>query len=174
MFWSEEKVNTWYKLLYDEDGEPLLDTRKKPITLRNEIHESWNQGFFALKPSLPSEDGKKMEVAIYFLDKLNSPRRENVPLTTPPPGSPSELTECYIHHYHTGQRLVSGDKILITTDDPEKLPLPSYDLLEMQWVLTRLMRMAADRIDGIRRFNNIIVQLIKQLHTRSIYRGLNQ
>jgi hypothetical protein len=36
----------------------------------------------------------------------------------------------------------SGDIYTFTTDDPAKLPLPSWELLEMQWVLQRLTAMS--------------------------------
>lgn len=43
----------------------------------------------------------------------------------------------------------SGDIITITTEDPETHPLPSFELLQMQWVLNRLVAIsgAADVTD---------------------------
>jgi hypothetical protein len=35
----------------------------------------------------------------------------------------------------------SGDTFTLTTDDPESHPLPSLELLDMQWVLQRLVAM---------------------------------
>ena len=34
--------------------------------------------------------------------------------------------------------VVSRDVFTLTTDDPERLPLPSWPLLEMQWHLQRI------------------------------------
>jgi hypothetical protein len=39
------------------------------------------------------------------------------------------------------RRICSGDIFTLTTNDPEKRPLPSMELLEMQWILQRLMGM---------------------------------
>jgi hypothetical protein len=36
----------------------------------------------------------------------------------------------------------SGETFTFTTKDPENLPLPSMELLEMQWVLQRLVGMS--------------------------------
>jgi hypothetical protein len=42
----------------------------------------------------------------------------------------------------TTPRIHSGDTFTFTTKDPKKLPLPSLELLEMQWVLQRLVGMS--------------------------------
>lgn len=36
----------------------------------------------------------------------------------------------------------SGDIFTLTTDDPESRPLPSLELLEMQWILQRITAMS--------------------------------
>ena len=38
--------------------------------------------------------------------------------------------------------IASGDVSSLTTDDPDKLPLPSWPLLEMQWHLRRIAGMS--------------------------------
>jgi hypothetical protein len=39
-------------------------------------------------------------------------------------------------------RQESGQRIKIHTDDPDKKPLPSFELLELQWFLQRIQGMA--------------------------------
>jgi hypothetical protein len=39
---------------------------------------------------------------------------------------------------HTAQQIQSGDVFTLTTDDPNKKPLSSFNLLEMQWYFQRL------------------------------------
>ena len=39
--------------------------------------------------------------------------------------------------------LQSGDVITVTTDDPELLPLPSFEILHLQWILHRMRALAA-------------------------------
>ena len=36
----------------------------------------------------------------------------------------------------------SGDEIRLTTEDPENRPLPHWDILEMQWILNRIVAMS--------------------------------
>jgi hypothetical protein len=47
-----------------------------------------------------------------------------------------------LFHFPTEQKFHSGQKISLTTDDPVTRPLPSFELLEMQWVLHRLVAMS--------------------------------
>ena len=39
--------------------------------------------------------------------------------------------------------LQSGDVVTVTTDDPESLPLPSFEILQLQWILHRVRALAA-------------------------------
>jgi hypothetical protein len=40
------------------------------------------------------------------------------------------------------RRIYSGETFTFTTKDPKNLPLPSMELLEMQWLLQRLVAMS--------------------------------
>lgn len=53
--------------------------------------------------------------------------------------SPGE--NLFLFDLNTKQVLPSGHIFQIQTDDPEKRPLPSFSLLEMQWHLTRIVAM---------------------------------
>ncbi|KAH8806056.1 hypothetical protein F5884DRAFT_886538 [Xylogone sp. PMI_703] len=114
------------------------------ITLTSTLHSAWNKGIFAFKPSLPSADGMKIELGIFFLDKMDKPARTNIPWTQSPPESPRYLDGLceFRNEPSPSKQILSGDKIIITTEDPQRYTLSSYELLEMQWVLTRLTRMA--------------------------------
>jgi hypothetical protein len=45
-------------------------------------------------------------------------------------------------HFPTKQIIYSGQKFSLTTDDPKIHPLPDYGLLEMQWILQRVVAMS--------------------------------
>jgi hypothetical protein len=47
-----------------------------------------------------------------------------------------------IFHQDSGQRIKSGDYSKIQTDDPDKKPLPSFELIELQWFLQHIQGMA--------------------------------
>lgn len=48
------------------------------------------------------------------------------------------ISDAKLYNFRNNTTVRSGDVITLKTDDPEKKPLPSMDLLEMQWVLHRL------------------------------------
>jgi hypothetical protein len=61
--------------------------------------------------------------------------------------TPGAASKCHRRLLHTGliykldgptpRWIQSGDVISFATHDPEKLPLPSFDLLDRQWALHR-------------------------------------
>ncbi|PWY73404.1 hypothetical protein BO83DRAFT_388766 [Aspergillus eucalypticola CBS 122712] len=53
----------------------------------------------------------------------------------------SKLPELFDNE--TDTIICSGDRITVTTPDPEKFPLPDLDLLDLQWTLHRLGAMCA-------------------------------
>ena len=67
------------------------------------------------------------------------PRDPKAPPTAPTNTFSSAGGTGLIHKLSTQapQLIRSGDVIIFTTDDPEKLPIPSIDLLDMQWALHR-------------------------------------
>jgi hypothetical protein len=52
------------------------------------------------------------------------------------------VEECFIFR-ESGERVISGSIFTLTTPDPVRLPLPSFDLLEMAWHLARIVSMSA-------------------------------
>ncbi|KAL1884895.1 hypothetical protein Plec18167_001551 [Paecilomyces lecythidis] len=58
-----------------------------------------------------------------------------------PPSIPSDLTHGNLNaklwNGDRDKRIISGDIITITTENPETHPLPSFKLIQMQWVLNR-------------------------------------
>lgn len=63
-----------------------------------------------------------------------------------PPANPARLDgttrQTRLFDCGTKRCICSGDILTFTTEDPEKWPLPSVDLLYMQWVLNRLVALA--------------------------------
>jgi hypothetical protein len=50
-------------------------------------------------------------------------------------------------NFRTGQLIKSGDTITLYTPDPESFPLPSEDLINLQWHLNRVAALSAAAID---------------------------
>jgi hypothetical protein len=70
---------------------------------------------------------------------------ERLDLLTEPSSSRGLISadECALPFLDMNQPVTirSGDTFTLTTDDPESRPLPSLELLDMQWVLQRLVAM---------------------------------
>ncbi|BCS27096.1 uncharacterized protein APUU_60144A [Aspergillus puulaauensis] len=115
LYFSAERIKRWEKAVFDDQRN---ETLANLLCLGPVAYELWIQFFWM-------------------------PRWNYVPLELEgPPEEPdnTDISACGIPLYNiqTGQRIQSGDMITFTTTDPEKFPLPSTDLLDMQWVLHRL------------------------------------
>jgi len=107
----------------------------------------WNRGLFALKPLKLSRDRKKLTVQFFWQTPGNYKINDRIDLLTEPTSSKGLDVVGdgnFLYHYENGtpsQRIRSGETFTFTTKDPKTLPLPSLELLEMQWVLQRLVGM---------------------------------
>ena len=110
----------------------------------------WNQGLFALKPLERSHDRKTLTVQFFWQVPGNYSLSSKVNLLTETPSSKglsfvTKKSKPYflsrIENDGTTSAIHSGETFTFTTEDPENLPLPSLELLEMQWVLQRLVGM---------------------------------
>jgi hypothetical protein len=63
-----------------------------------------------------------------------------------------ESVKCHLWNCKTKSQIRSGDIFTIKTVDPEKLPLPNFVLLELQWFMARMLAIRGageeDRWDG--------------------------
>ncbi|TAQ84942.1 hypothetical protein B7494_g6737 [Chlorociboria aeruginascens] len=152
-FWSEEKVTAWEKELFPEGiSEVSRDQVYNLMTLSADAHKEWGQGAFALKPISLSEDKKTLEVQ-FFWQKKQRDIQETMDLLTVPhstegldsnigmidSGEPVELVK---KQQQQRVPIKSGDCFKLQTDDPDTKPLPSFELLELQWFLQRIQGMA--------------------------------
>jgi len=113
------------------------------VTLCPNAHAYWTKARFALKPLDVAADGKSMDVQLFWLRPY---KRQRLISLKSRPKLPDDLEESAanmkLYNHLTDQKLCSGDKITLHTDDPENKPLPSKELLEMQWVLHRLVALS--------------------------------
>jgi hypothetical protein len=148
MFWSEEKITTWTAKLFpngisNQGQEEVYNL----ISLRPDVHRIWGQGLFALKPVFESDDKKTLIVQFFWQTK----QKDSFPYIslTIQPHSTKGLNQLIGPHGHPirllnkdEQRIQSGDLFELNTDDPITKPLPSFELLELQWFLQRVQGMA--------------------------------
>lgn len=59
-----------------------------------------------------------------------------------PDDFPHSAKKAKLWNCNTETKICSGYILVFRTDDPEKRPLPSFDLLNMQWALHRALAMS--------------------------------
>ncbi|KAL2373271.1 hypothetical protein RJZ57_002255 [Blastomyces gilchristii] len=123
-FWEEERVEQWKKEIFS-DPQNLKEPNDgcfNMVSLDKHPHALWGAGRFALRLIEISADLKELKYGGRGLPVPTGTYKED--------GEPEY------------RPIASGDVFSLTTDDPDKLPLPSWPLLEMQWHLQRIAGMS--------------------------------
>lgn len=151
-FWDIEKVNRLEDLLQSFDGTLNMEQTYNRITLAVHVHRYWDCGVFALRPVWVNEDRTEMQIAFHWLPlkeripELSAARlNDQVPIEQNPY---QDIIECRplhgpgehdkLFHVETEHRISSGYVFTVTTDNKELRPLPSFELLELRWHLSRI------------------------------------
>jgi hypothetical protein len=147
VFWPEETVAAWTAELFPQGiNEMGVETVYNLITLSKTAHGYWNRGAFALKPISINEDKTTLKIQFFWQKKQNTQATMSL-LTMPFSTKDLNQNEGAFEHGVTrlsydDKRIQSGDIFELKTDDAIARPLPSFQLLEMQWFLTRVVGMA--------------------------------
>ncbi|KAJ0415237.1 hypothetical protein BJY00DRAFT_317998 [Aspergillus carlsbadensis] len=114
-----------------------MESITNEITLDSAARMMWDEGNIGLKPLSVSSDRTAMEVEIHYL-----PEHDGSPMDLET--CPADLTvrEPFLLNPVTGSEIGSGDVISLVTPSPDRFPLPDFDLLEMRWVLSRLVALS--------------------------------
>ncbi|KAI2707245.1 hypothetical protein CBS147332_6899 [Penicillium roqueforti] len=159
-FWGDEKVDRLQSLLVSEG---IMDTERlyNQITLDIQVQKYWDRAMCALRPIWVSEDQTEMQIAFHWLPlQENLPELENTyrgemvsvmenPYQDPkyrPHETPGNNN--FIFHMETGVRIPSGYVFTVKTDNKYERPLPSMELLELRWHLSRIACMRGRDEDG--------------------------
>ncbi|GAB1212750.1 hypothetical protein ATERTT37_001897 [Aspergillus terreus] len=153
MYWSQEKIDKWKEQALGSGGTEVCPNL---MCMSNLAHKLWETARFALQPLSISGDQKVLKVKFYwmpinkFSDAMSSRR-------VPGPFPDGRLCSIKVEGRHnaklfninTEKALRSGDVLTFKTDDPVGHPLPSMELLKMQWALHRVLALsgAADATD---------------------------
>jgi len=146
-FWSKEKVAAWEAELFPAGiCEFGVERVYNLITLSRNAHDMWSRGAFALKPISESDDKMALEVQFFWQEKQKDTQQTMSLLTRP---SSTEGLDQNVGAFggaarlsRNDKRIKSGDYFKLQTDDPKIKPLPSFQLLELQWFLQRIQGMA--------------------------------
>ncbi|KAH8810741.1 hypothetical protein F5884DRAFT_897299 [Xylogone sp. PMI_703] len=145
LFWSQDRIARWKAAI---NAERHTETPQNLLTLCPNAHAYWDRAMFALQPLNVSNDGASLTVKFFWLHHNDIANTASVDAV---PRLPDNLksTRNIALHGKTGTALRSGRIFHLKTEDPLKYPLPSRDLLEMQWILHRLAAIsgAADIIN---------------------------
>ncbi|KAF3019200.1 hypothetical protein E8E15_008186 [Penicillium rubens] len=148
-FWSKEKVAAWKRALMP--GGVLVSTEQvcNLITLDLVAHDQWDRGLIAFRPISVNEEQTEMRIAFHWLplrratiardDRMAPAAVQHMDVGTPPSRGPVRYN--YFVDMETLQVISSGHIFTVRTNDKEKQPLPSMELLELRWHLSRIAAM---------------------------------
>lgn len=140
---TETKINAWraaakkYGMYYHCDNK---------LTMTPSACVYWDVAYFALKPVEMSEDQRSMKVQFFWLSNAGRPEE----YMAAPPDMPGNLAtpgrrRVKLYKCETGEVIGLGKMITLITDNPEDKPLPSWELMEAQWLLKRIIALSFGR-----------------------------
>jgi hypothetical protein len=141
LFFTQDRIKSWRDEIFEENGTGI-ETCVNLITLSPTVHAAWQQALFALKPLELSNDKKRLTLQFFWLPKNNITNDVDVLRRPDPMASLEGVDGFFLFDFRTNRRISSGHIITMETDDPIAKPLPSFKLLEMQWILQRFMSMS--------------------------------
>jgi hypothetical protein len=156
MFLGGERAAELKEILY---GPLKSDPRRTSIshlgnliTLCSTGHDLWNRGIFALKHISGGgyEKTTEMVLELEWLPSHPELSREGVRLDQPVENTSAQFLAGHgLTNWRTRQVIDSGFQFTLTTTDTKDLPLPDERLIDLQWLLTRVLRMsgAAEPVD---------------------------
>jgi hypothetical protein len=146
LFWDRDRVEKWRRTIFP-NSDVGVERYFNLISLTPTAHNMWNKGLFALKPLKLSRDRKKLTVQFFWQVPGGHKIKSRIDLLTEPASSKGLdfVGDGYFlsrfENDTLSPRIQSGETFTLITKDPQNLPLPSLELLEMQWVLQRLVGM---------------------------------
>jgi hypothetical protein len=143
-FWSIDRIQKWWDVIFTDQNSlhKGIETCHNLISLSYDAHVYWTKAYFALKPLQLSGDQKALDVEFHWLPKYRRSTASTLDILAPPESPEGSRADMRLYNFSTDRRICSGQVITLTTEDPEKQPLPHPALLEMQWILQRLTAMS--------------------------------
>ncbi|OQD88184.1 hypothetical protein PENANT_c004G10152 [Penicillium antarcticum] len=149
-FWDHSTGERWKKAVFNSsfDPERPVSDCTNLICLRNDLRTAWADGLFALRPVSVSDDKTEIEIEFHWQPRVGHATSDMVDVTKEPRPSKyvSSVENLFVVVSERGNSFLpiqSGYRFKITTNNPVDHPLPSFDLLDMQWNFTRMVSMSA-------------------------------
>ncbi|KAJ5485574.1 hypothetical protein N7539_005562 [Penicillium diatomitis] len=154
-FWGEERTRSWkQQLIQGEDDALNTEFLANLMTLSVQAHCYLDAGLCAFRPISINEAKTSMTVSFHWLPlpMADARRTSRVPLQSHPyperrqgwvhtPRENEEDGEIGLFHWGRMEVIRSGFIFEMSTPDPKIIPLPSFELLELRWHLSRIMAM---------------------------------
>ena len=133
-------MKAWHEAIFPKGR--YIEVCYNLMCLSRNAHRYRGKGYYALKPISLSPDKKCLTVKFFWLRK--GPCASFVNLCDTPSLEGRDQGPCYarLWNHETTDLIQSGTELRFETEDPENLPLPKYELLEMQWFLNRVVAMS--------------------------------
>ncbi|KAJ5562892.1 hypothetical protein N7535_002662 [Penicillium sp. DV-2018c] len=152
VFWGSDTAARWRKAVFKDPEHPEIqvDDCSNLICLRHDLRGAWLDGYFALRPVWVSDDQTEMEIEFHWqVQYTHNPFSLIRPNMEPLPSRVVlEMNGLIVkvggdETNPAGRPIRSGYRFKVSTNNPVTHPLPSYDLLDMQWHMNRIMAMSS-------------------------------
>ncbi|GIJ92580.1 hypothetical protein Asppvi_001858 [Aspergillus pseudoviridinutans] len=139
-FWSDKKVHEWYNAIYGDGFGP--EKPENLILLSPNAYALYAKGYIVLEPVNRDAEGKWLTLKLWWLQQHEG----DCVYFSIIPQLPSDIHPsdygAALHDIRNDRPLLSGETITLETHDPENYPLPDTRILEMQWVLNRVLALS--------------------------------
>ncbi|RAK90053.1 hypothetical protein BO79DRAFT_144904 [Aspergillus costaricaensis CBS 115574] len=144
-WWDFETVQRWKLPLFPNHPHyEAEETIQNYISLSPVLRKYWEWGDFVLRPHPKHRVcHREIQVQIFCLPLQDHCWSDKICIFSKPPRIRKGTTVKLVGFESEELKdLKSGDWITLTTPDPVKLPLPSWDLLELRFIMTIFARFA--------------------------------
>jgi hypothetical protein len=151
MFYNNEEIEAVEKQLFPESRSAGEESVRNMICLNPLLHIMWTYSEFGLYPYPPNEEGTEMKLEWVWLPKYHKLPDELIDINEVPDVTKVLAIErppiwTNVPFGRGGEKqfrpILSGEYFLLQTEDPKELPLPSYEILLLQWRLQRMLALA--------------------------------
>ena len=148
-FFEADRLNRWRAEMFSDPSNQnvAIDGCHNLICLNALSHDLWVRGLFALRPVSLSNDRTELVVQFYWQPRASHGQFDAVGLLKRPISSKDliHVERNFISVINEGGTettpIKSGDTFIFKTTNPDTHPLPSFQLLDMQWHLNRIVAM---------------------------------
>lgn len=137
MFWGQERVDAWYNAI---TGPVATETVQNLMCLAPSVHKYHERAYFALEPVEEDTQSHTLTVRFHWLPHMANLRRLKVDTRPSFPRGIGCGRRIRLWEVVSGDEIVSGTLINITGYD--RIPLPDPALLQLQWMLQRIVALA--------------------------------